>query len=172
MQDWGGMTPQSDPQTSAATHDPEHDARLAAWTAFLRAHARVTRELEHELEAEQDLSLADFDLLYQLAVTDDGRLRMSELADRLALSRSGATRLVDRLESAGLVDRQTCATDRRGYWAAITDAGVGRLRDATPTHLRGVCEYFIDRIPPAELEQLRRTLERIVVSPENDLVSD
>ena len=99
----------------------------------------MTRELEHELEAEQDLSLADYDLLYQLAVAEGRRLRMSELADRLVLSRSGATRLVDRLEAAGLVDRQTCATDRRGYWAMVTEAGIGRLRAATPTHLRGVC---------------------------------
>jgi len=150
------------PERSPQTRDTDHDARLAAWSTFLRAHARVTRELEHELEAEQDLSLADYDLLYELAVADGRRLRMSELADRLALSRSGATRLVDRLEAAGLVDRQTCATDRRGYWATVTEAGIGRLRAATPTHLRGVCEYFIDRIPPAELEQLQRTLERVV----------
>ena len=147
---------------TSSTRSARHDARLGAWSTFLRAHARVTRELEHELETEQDLSLADYDLLYQLAVADGRRLRMSELADRLVLSRSGATRLVDRLEAAGLVDRQTCATDRRGYWATVTDAGIERLRTATPTHLRGVCEYFIDRIPAAELEQLRVTLERIV----------
>jgi DNA-binding MarR family transcriptional regulator len=144
-----------------ATGTTRQDERLAAWSTFLRAHARVTRELEHELEAEQDLSLADYDLLYQLAVAEGKRLRMSELADRLVLSRSGATRLVDRLEAAGLVDRQTCATDRRGYWAMVTEAGIGRLRAATPTHLRGVCAHFIDRIPADELEQLQRTLERI-----------
>src|SRR5437879_8338444 len=152
------------PERAQQTRDTEHAARLAAWSTFLRAHARVTRELERELEAEQDLSLADYDLLYELAVADGRRLRMSELADRLALSRSGATRLVDRLEAAGLVDRQTCATDRRGYWASVTEAGIGRLTAATPTHLRGVCEYFIDRIPPAELEQLQRTLERVVAA--------
>ena len=171
MQDWEGMR-------SEAPHAPRnaHDARLATWSTFLQAHARVTRELEHELEAEQDLSLADYDLLYQLAVADGRRLRMSELANRLALSRSGATRLVDRLEAAGLVDRQTCATDRRGYWATVTEAGIGRLRAATPVHLRGVCEYFLDRIPPDELEQLRRTLERIVAAdpttPEGEIASD
>ena len=146
------------------TGDTGHDASLAAWSTFLRAHARVRRELEHELEAEQDLSLADYDLLHELAMADGRRLRMSELADRLALSRSGATRLVDRLEASGLVDRHACATDRRGYWAMLTEAGVGRLRAATPTHLRGVCAYFIDRIPPAELEQLRRTLERVAAA--------
>jgi len=152
------------PERAQQTRDAEHAARLVAWSTFLRAHARVTRELERDLEAEQDLSLADYDLLYELAVADGRRLRMSELADRLALSRSGATRLVDRLEAAGLVDRQTCATDRRGYWASVTEAGIGRLSAATPTHLRGVCEYFIDLIPPAELEQLQRTLERVVAA--------
>src|SRR5207244_11024804 len=102
MQDWEGMR-------SEAPHAPRnaHDARLATWSTFLQAHARVTRELEHELEAAQDLSLADYDLLYQLAIADGRRLRMSELANLLALSRSGATRLVDRLDAAGLVGRQT-----------------------------------------------------------------
>jgi DNA-binding MarR family transcriptional regulator len=141
------------------------DPRLAAWGAFLRAHSRVTRELERELQDEQDLSLADYDVLYQLAVAEQHRLRMSELADRLLLSRSGATRLVDRLESAGYVARASCATDRRGLWAHLTDAGRGRLQDAMPTHLRGVTEYFIDRIPGAELDQLRRTLERVGAEP-------
>lgn len=138
------------------------DPRLAAWGIFLHAHARLTRQLERELQAEQDLSLADFDVLYQLAVADGRQLRMSELADRLLLSRSGATRLVDRLESSGYVSRSSCSTDRRGLWAHLTDAGLGRLTSATPIHLRGVCEHFIDRIPAAELEQLQRTLERVI----------
>ncbi len=138
------------------------DERLAAWGTFLRAHAHVTRVLEHELQAAEDLSLADYDVLYQLAAAEENRLRMSDLADRLLLSRSGATRLVDRLETAGLVRRASCATDRRGLWAHLTDAGRARLQDATPTHLQGVCEHFLDRIPPRELERLRRTLERVV----------
>jgi DNA-binding MarR family transcriptional regulator len=148
------------------------DGRLAAWGVFLRAHARVTRDLEHALEVEQDLSLADYDVLSQLAVAEGRRLRMSELADGLVLSRSGATRLVDRLEAAGLVDRQSCATDRRGLWARLTDAGIRRLREATPTHQRGICEHFIDRIPPAELEQLRQTLERIVDAGPEDRTAE
>jgi DNA-binding MarR family transcriptional regulator len=140
------------------------DARLAAWGTFLRAHARVTRELERELQTAQELSLADFDVLYQLAVAEGRRLRMSELADRLLLSRSGATRLVDRLEADGLVHRSSCATDKRGLWAHLTDAGARRLRAAAPIHLRCVGEHFTNRIPPRELEQLRRTLERIASS--------
>jgi DNA-binding MarR family transcriptional regulator len=137
------------------------DPRLDAWRAFLRAHARLTRLLEHELQAEQSMALADYDVLVQLAVADEDRLRMSELADRILLSRSGITRLVDRLEAAGLVERVTCETDRRGQWAQLTDAGRGRLREASPTHLRGVAEHFLDRIPADELDQLRVTLERV-----------
>ncbi|MGZ8563295.1 MAG: MarR family transcriptional regulator, partial [Candidatus Limnocylindria bacterium] len=72
-----------------------HDPRLAAWSAFLRAHARLVRDLERELQAEQRMALTDYDVLVQLANAGDRRLRMSELADRLLLSRSGATRLVD-----------------------------------------------------------------------------
>lgn len=137
------------------------DPRLDAWRAFLRAHARLTRKLEHELQAEQSMALADYDVLLQLAVADEDRLRMSELADRILLTRSGITRLVDRLEAAGLVERVTCETDRRGQWAQLTEAGRGRLREASPTHLRGVAEHFLDRIPADELDQLRTTLERV-----------
>lgn len=137
------------------------DPRLDAWRAFLRAHARITRQLERELQSEASMALADYDVLVQLAVADQHRLRMSELADRLLLSRSGITRLIDRLERDGLVERAVCESDRRGQWAGLTDAGRERLRDASPTHLRGVAEHFLDRIPTDELDRMRRTLERV-----------
>lgn len=139
-----------------------HDPRLEAWATFLRAHARITRALERELHDEQQMALADYDVLVQLAAAEPHQLRMGELADRLLLSRSGITRLIDRLERAGFVERATCDTDRRGSWAVLTDAGYGRLREATPVHLRGVAEHFIDRIPKAELAELRETLARVL----------
>jgi DNA-binding MarR family transcriptional regulator len=138
-----------------------HDPRLAAWAAFLRAHARLVRRLEAELQAEQDLALTDYDVLVQLAQAGERRLRMSELADRLMLSRSGATRLVDRLVAAGLVERVTCDDDRRGQWASLTDAGHERLRRASPTHLRGVGEHFLDRLSADELQGLGRIFTRL-----------
>ena len=138
-----------------------HDPRLAAWSAFLRAHARIVRRLEAELQADQDLALTDYDVLVQLARADEQRLRMSELADRLMLSRSGATRLVDRLVAAGLVERVTCDDDRRGQWASLTDAGHERLRRASPTHLRGVGDHFLDRLSADELQGLGRILTRL-----------
>ena len=141
------------------------DPRLGAWRAFLRAHARVVRELERELQAEQGLALTDYDVLVQLAGADGRRLRMSELADRLLLSRSGVTRLVDRLVSAGLVERLVCDDDRRGQWASLTDAGLQRLRGASPTHLRGVARHFLDRLSPDELAGIERALGRVVRDP-------
>ena len=139
-----------------------NDSRLAAWSTFLRAHARVVRELERELQADQDLALTDYDVLVQLAAAPERRLRMSELADRLLLSRSGVTRLVDRLVADGLVERVSCEDDRRGQWAALTDAGRGRLRRAAPTHLRGVATHFLDRLSVADLASLERMLAGVV----------
>lgn len=138
------------------------DTRLQAWRTFLEAHARVVRQLEQELEAAVDLPLTHYDVLVQLAAADARRLRMSELADRLLLSRSGVTRLVDRLVDDGLVERVSCDSDRRGAWAALTDAGHERLRSAAPVHLRGVAEHFLDRLTRDELGQLDRLLRRVV----------
>ena len=138
-----------------------HDPRLRAWAAFLRAHARIIRALERDLQEREGMALTDYDVLVQLAATEPHRLRMSELADRLLLSRSGVTRLVDRLESDGLVERVTCTDDRRGQWASLTHAGYERLRTATPVHLRGVAEHFIDRLDREELAALERTLARL-----------
>jgi DNA-binding MarR family transcriptional regulator len=137
------------------------DPRLAAWRSFLRAHARVIRTLEAELAGEHGMALTDYDVLVQLAAAPERRLRMSELADALLLSRSGATRLVDRLVADGLVERVTCDTDRRGQWASLTDAGHGRLKQATPTHLRGIAEHFLDRLGGDDLTALERMLDPI-----------
>ena len=139
-----------------------HDPRLGAWRAFLRAHARLVRDLERELQAEQGMALTDYDVLVQLSAADERRLRMSELADQLLLSRSGVTRLVDRLVAEGLVERVTCESDRRGQWASLTDSGYERLRRASPTHLRGVAEHFLNRLPPDDLAALERMLDRVV----------
>jgi DNA-binding MarR family transcriptional regulator len=138
------------------------DPRLNAWRTFLYAHAQVRRQLERELQAEQSMGLGEYEVLLILAYSPGRRLRMSELADTLALSRSGATRLIDRLEADGLVQRISCDTDRRGAWAELTEAGYGRLREASPTHLRGVAEHFLNRIPAGELDSLSRILDRVV----------
>ena len=140
---------------------------LRAWSAFLQAHAVLTRRLEAELAGSTGLSLAHYDVLVQLARADQRRLRMHELADRVLLSRSGISRLVDRLEADGLVSRGSCASDARGSFAVLTDRGLERLRDATPTHFAGICRHFVERFEPAELDQLASLLGR--VAPASDV---
>src|SRR2546428_6582476 len=106
------------------TTDPK-TPELRAWTAFLNAQASLLRRLEAELIESEDMTLAEFDVLIQLAMAPDRRLRMTELSDRVRLSHSGVTRLVDRLTQAGLVKRARCDADRRGDIAASTAAGPG-----------------------------------------------
>jgi len=149
------------PDTTRPAHRPiaEH---LDDWRAFLLAHALLSRRLDEELRTEQAMSLAEYDALVQLALAPGRRLRMSQLADRVVLSRSGVTRLVDRLEAAGLVGRSQCTTDARGAEAVLTAPGLGRLRRATRTHLRGVDDYFIGPLSAEELGALGRSLGTIV----------
>jgi DNA-binding MarR family transcriptional regulator len=140
-------------------------AELTAWRTFLRAHAQVTRRLEADLLSEHDLSLPTYDVLVQLSEARDRRLRMTELAERVLLSRSGLTRLVDRLERDGLVHRQACPSDARGTHAVLSDAGLDRLRSAWPTHLRGVSDYVTSRLDAGELATLAELLGRLVPEP-------
>ncbi|ANZ36257.1 MarR family transcriptional regulator [Lentzea guizhouensis] len=134
---------------------------LGVWRSFLRAHARITRVLETELIAEQRLSLAAYDVLVQLAEAPSTRMRMTELADAVLLSRSGVTRLVDRLERAGLVGRERADGDGRGIVAVLTPLGAERLRSASATHLAGVAEHFGESFGPGELEAFGRTCDRL-----------
>ena len=109
----------------APTTTPElTSAELAAWRGFLRVHAALSKQLDAELEATHGLPLTSYDVLINLQAAPDRRLRMADLAERALLSRSGMTRLVDRLERQGLLARDTCASDARGCFAVLTDAGV------------------------------------------------
>jgi DNA-binding MarR family transcriptional regulator len=148
--------------TAAAPRAQPTRAQLAAWRSFLRAHATITRELEAELVAEQRLSLAAYDVLVQLAEAPGRRLRMTELAEAVLLSRSGVTRLVDRLEKSGLVERGPVIGDGRGVAAALTEPGLSRLRTASRTHLRGVAQHFAARLDEDDLGTLERISRRLV----------
>ncbi|GAA4037899.1 hypothetical protein GCM10022247_74690 [Allokutzneria multivorans] len=134
---------------------------LTAWRSFLRAHARVTRWLETELIAEQRLSLAAYDVLVQLAGAPEHKLRMTELAELVLLSRSGVTRLVDRLERAGLVSRERADSDGRGVVAVLTERGLDRLRSAAATHMRGIARHFVALLDTKELAALGLTCDRL-----------
>jgi DNA-binding MarR family transcriptional regulator len=138
-----------------------HDPRLAPWRAFLTAHALVSRRLDDDLRAEHEMTLAEYAALLQLAEAPDRRLRMNQIADGVFLSRSGVTRLIDRLEADGLVERSHCSTDGRGAEAVLTDLGVSRLRQASRTHLRGIEAYFLDNVEPLDLEVIERSCATI-----------
>ncbi len=137
------------------------DLEMAAWRSFLEAHRRVTDVLESELRAQEDLPLAWYDVLVQLSESPTRALRMQELADAILLSKSGLTRLVDRMEGEGLVERRPCPDDRRGIEAVLTDAGLERLRGAAPTHVAGVRSHFADLLRPGEAAVLAQALNRI-----------
>jgi len=134
---------------------------IGAWRSFLIAHARITRRLDEELQAAHGLSLAEYDALLQLAHAPGRRVRMNVLAERVILSRSGITRLVDRLEAAGSVERVACSTDARGQEAVLTAIGLARLRSAATTHLEGVRRYFLGRLDAADLAGLEASLGRV-----------
>ncbi|HYS27884.1 MAG TPA: MarR family transcriptional regulator [Candidatus Limnocylindria bacterium] len=134
---------------------------LRAWKAFLDAQASVLRELEADLVGQERLTLAEYDVLVQLALAPKQELRMTDLSEQVRLSRSGITRLVDRLARRGLTGRRPCPIDRRVTYAVLTAAGRERLRRATPTHLQGVRGYFIARLEPDQLERFTRSLEAL-----------
>lgn len=147
-------------ETTPGTAPPltPRDPRLGPWRAFVRAHAHVSRRLDEDLRAEHGLSLQEYVSLLILAEAPERRLRMGRLADALTLSKSGATRLIDRLVDDGLVERATCSSDARGAEARLTEAGLARLRTAAPTHLRGIAEYFLATIAPEDLPDIERVM--------------
>jgi len=140
---------------------PTEEPGIDAWRSFLTAHARITRRLDEELQAAHGLSLAEYDALLQIAHAPGRRVRMNVLAERVILSRSGITRLVDRLEAAGSDERMACSTDARGQEAVLTPVGLDRLRVAATTHLDGVRRYFLDRLDADDLAGLEASLRRV-----------
>ena len=125
------------------------------------AHARIFRRLDEELRLEHDLSIAEYDTLLTLALAPDRRMRMGPLAEQVILSKSGVTRLIDRLVSDELVERSACLADARGAEAVLTERGLARLREASPTHLRGISEHFLAVLDEADLEVIERTMTAV-----------
>jgi DNA-binding MarR family transcriptional regulator len=133
---------------------------LGAWRALLQAHATLMRQLATELVQETGLTLGDFDVLAQVAAAG-GELRMTELAARVFSSRAGLTRRIDRLVEEGLVRRAKADADGRGVVVGLTDAGVERLSEAAPVHLRGVANLFVAPLDDEELAVLERALAKV-----------
>jgi DNA-binding MarR family transcriptional regulator len=145
-----------------ASDEPLEAPGLAAWDSFLRAHATLLRRLEVDLAAETGLALADFDVLAQLARAG-GELRMTDLAGRALISRSGMTRRVARLVGEGLVRRAGANEDGRGVVVSLTGAGVERLGETAPVHLRAVSELFVSQLDGRDLTALKKALDKVSV---------
>jgi len=138
------------------------DRGLDAWRALLRAHASLMRELSTDLAMKTRLPLGDFDVLAQLAGAG-GELRMTELANKTFSSRSAMSRRVDRLVDEGLVRRTTSDVDGRGVVIVIAEAGMTRLAEAVPVHLKGVSRLFVDLLDDEELAVLERALDKVIL---------
>lgn len=137
------------------------DSRLSPWRAFLLAHRRLSRRMDEELRLEHDLSIAEYEALLTIAQSPNRRVRMGTLAESVLLSKSGVTRLVDRLVTDGLVERGACLSDARGAEAILTDRGLTRLRAASATHLRGIEQHFLAIIDGDDLAVLERTMDSL-----------
>jgi len=138
---------------------PDAD-RLAVWRAFLNAHATITQTLERELVADRELPLSWYEVLLNLHEAG-GRLRMAELADRLVINKSSLSRLCDRLETAGLMQREMVPEDARGVYAVLTRQGREVLRRAAPTHLRGVYDHFASYLTDTDVAALQRIFAKL-----------
>jgi DNA-binding MarR family transcriptional regulator len=135
--------------------------RLESWVSFLRAHAAITRELSVQLQREHGLTLNDYEVLLHLSHADGFRLRRVDLAERVILTASGITRLLEGLERSGYVTKEHCASDARVSYAKLTDTGREKLRAAGVTHLRGIDELFVGRYSGSELATLADLLSRL-----------
>jgi len=147
----------------------EQSLEVQAFVALLRAHAATTRQLNARLIADHGLTMADYDVLLHLAWAPDRRLRRVDLAERVLLTASGVTRLLDGLERGGLVERGPCDGDRRVVYAVLTDSGLAKLREASETHVPQVEALLASRFDDGELADLRAYLGRLV---EGDAAGD
>ena len=156
-----------------ATHEEEwlklSPEERSAWSGFIRAHATIVKELGIELRAAHGLPLSSFDVLVQLSLASNGRMQMHELAEAVHISRSGLTRLVDRLERQGLIERHRGERDPRRVFARVTRSGLERLTETTPTHVTGVRRRFLERLSPNQVEQLAVVWDQLLDSvPERE----
>ncbi len=138
--------------------------QLESWVSFLRAHAAITRELSAQLQREHDLTLNDYEVLLHLSHAEGGMMRRVDLAQQVVLTASGITRLLEGLERAGFVRKESCSSDARVSYAALTDDGRAKLRSAAETHLRGIDELFVSRYSGSELTTLAELLGRLPVT--------
>jgi DNA-binding MarR family transcriptional regulator len=144
---------------------PLDESELRAWRGLLRAHAFLVKRLDADLEAAHGLPLTSYEVLLHLSKSEGCKMRMCDVAESVLLSRSGLTRLVDRLERDGLVERVSCPDDARGAYARLTDLGREKLSAASTTHLEGVRRHFLAQFDERELAVLADAWERVAGPP-------
>ena len=135
--------------------------RMATWEALIRTVGSLLKIFERELEEAEGLPLTSYDVLIQLYAAPEGQLRMQVLADSVVLSRSGLTRLIDRMEKAGLVRREPSTEDRRGYYAVMTEEGRRVFLRARPVHYRGITEHFTRHLDDADVKALHAAITKV-----------
>lgn len=141
---------------------PTGNPHLTAWHTLLQAHASVVGALGRELEDASGLTMSQYEVLLYLRYAPEGRMRMQDLAASVLLSKSGVTRLVDRMAAGGMVEREACESDRRVTWAGITDRGRQALREASPVHLHGIRQHFARFLSEGEAATLAQLLGKVV----------
>jgi DNA-binding MarR family transcriptional regulator len=139
----------------------EQASAIEAFVRLVRGHSAVTRALNAQLVTDHGLTINDYEALLHLARAEDRRMRRVDLAERLILTASGVTRLLDGLEEAGYVDRASCASDRRVTYAVLTESGLAKLREASKSHVADIREIFETRFNAKELDQLVALLDRL-----------
>jgi DNA-binding MarR family transcriptional regulator len=139
------------------------DPEMRAWRSLLTTTSGLLATLDNELQAEHGMSLGEYEVLVLLSEAPEQSLRMTDLAAPLHLSPSGITRRIDGLVKHGLVERQQCPSDRRGSYAVLTDLGLKRLKEAAPTHVRGVRAHFVDRLSERQLANLASALSTVSI---------
>jgi DNA-binding MarR family transcriptional regulator len=161
--------------TARAPHQPgragvdQHDERgegVALWALFLRTHAAVVRRLDQELVEATGLPLRWYDVLLELNAAPDRRLRMRELGDRVVLSRSRVSRVVDELAAKGLVHRKPDPADGRGAYAVLSDAGRAALRSSAPVYLAGIEAHFARHLTGEQRAAMRAGLHQVLSAQE------
>jgi DNA-binding MarR family transcriptional regulator len=140
-------------------------AELEAWRSYLQSQRSILRELDADLVAVHGLTARDYEVLLYLAQAPDRKLPMSALAESTMLTRSGVTRLIDGLVTAGLIERHSCPSDARVSYASLTDLGFAKLRDAGRTHIAGIRRLFLEHFTDEEIERLADFLGRLPGAP-------
>jgi len=159
------LSPGIEPLAEVAADSAEprwlNQEQLHAWRSFLLAYARVVQYLNDDMQARSDMPLTWYDVLVHLSEAPEGTLCMTDLAESVFISRSGLTRLVDRMEVGGLVKRSPAPDDRRRMMASLTDEGFRRLSEAAPGHVEALRQVMIDLLDDTDVRTLAAVMDKI-----------